>query len=248
MAAGKINLQANNGKVLSLVAPDGMSANEDVYINTKLWQNKAVTINVTADADYTLTVDENTYGRIIETDTGVLLTATRNVIVDNIERSFLYQNNTLQSRVVKTAAGTGITVVAGMSVSLLCDSVNVRATENDKLPLTGGTMTGAITALRETKVAMGAKDIALASGNVFTKTITATTTLTVSGWLASGNANSFILELTNGGAFPVTYFAGVKWAGGIAPTLTASGVDILGFYSHDGGTTVRGILLSKDSK
>ena len=111
------------------------------------------------------------------------------------------------------------------------------------LPKEGGTI-----ALRETKVAMGANEIVLASGNIFTKTITATTTLTVSGWLASGNANSFILELTNGGAFALTYFAGVKWAGGIAPTLTASGVDILGFYSHDSGTTVRGLVLAKDSK
>jgi len=117
-----------------------------------------------------------------------------------------------------------------------------------KLPLAGGTMTGAITALRETKVAMGANDIDLAAGNLFTKTIAGITTLTVSNWLASGNANSFILELINGGAFAVTWFAGVKWASGVAPTLTAAGVDILGFYSHDGGTTVRGILLAKDSK
>ena len=120
--------------------------------------------------------------------------------------------------------------------------------DNLRLLLAGGTMTGAITALRETKVAMGANDINLATGNVFTKTISGITTLTVSNWLSSGNANSFILELTNGGAFAVTWFAGVKWAGGSAPTLTASGVDILGFYSHDGGTTVRGIVLAKDSK
>lgn len=112
----------------------------------------------------------------------------------------------------------------------------------------GGTMTGAITALRETKVAMGANAIDLTAGNLFTKTISGATTLTVSGWLASGNANSFILELTNGGSAVVTWFSGVKWASGTAPTLTASGVDILGFYSHNGGTTVRGILLSKDSK
>jgi hypothetical protein len=116
------------------------------------------------------------------------------------------------------------------------------------LALAGGTMTGAITALRETKVAMGANDINLASGNLFTKTISGATTLTVSNWLATGNANSFVLELTNGGSAVVTWFSGVKWAGGTAPTLTASGVDILGFYSHDGGTTVRGMVLSKDSK
>ena len=116
------------------------------------------------------------------------------------------------------------------------------------LAKTGGTMTGAITALRETKVAMGANDIDLAAGNLFTKTISGATTLTVSGWLATGNANSFVLELTNGGSAVVTWFTGVKWTSGVAPTLTAAGVDILGFYSHDGGTTVRGIVLAKDSK
>ena len=117
-----------------------------------------------------------------------------------------------------------------------------------KLGLTGGTMTGAITALRETKVAMDANDINLATGNVFTKTISGNTTLTVSNVLASGNANSFILELTNGGAYAITWFSGTKWSGGVAPTLTASGVDVLGFYSHDGGTTWRGMVLAKDNK
>ena len=112
----------------------------------------------------------------------------------------------------------------------------------------GGTMTGAITAIAETKVAMGANAIALASGNVFTKTISGATTLTVSGWLATGNANSFILELTNGGSAVVTYPAGSKFAGGTAPTLTASGKDILGCYSHDAGTTLNWIVLGKDVK
>ena len=119
---------------------------------------------------------------------------------------------------------------------------------DDAVLKSGSIMTGAITALRETKVAMGANDIDLSAGNLFTKTISGATTLTVSNWLASGNANSFILELTNGGSAVITWFAGVKWASGTAPTLTASGVDILGFYSHDGGTTVRGMVLSKDSK
>ena len=117
-----------------------------------------------------------------------------------------------------------------------------------KLPLSGGTMTGAITAIRETKVAMDANNIDLATGNLFTKTITVATTLTISNALADGNANSFILELTNGGSKIITWWSGMKWAGGTAPTLTAAGVDILGFYSHDGGTTWRGMLMAKDSK
>lgn len=135
--------------------------------------------------------------------------------------------------------------IGGESVAT---DTEVSAADALKLSLAGGTMTGAITALRETKVAMGANDIDLATGNVFTKIITTTTTLTISNVLASGNANSFILELTNGGAYAITWFSGIKWSGGTVPTLTASGVDILGFYSHDGGTTYRGIVLAKDSK
>lgn len=114
---------------------------------------------------------------------------------------------------------------------------------------TGLTMTGAITRIAETKVAMGANDFNLASGNVFTKTFTATTfTMTVSNALAAGNANSFIFETTNAGLATITWMTGTKWAGGVAPTLTSAGVDILGFYSHDGGTTWRGMVLAKDSK
>lgn len=103
-------------------------------------------------------------------------------------------------------------------------------------------------AKKEMKVILTTNAIDLVTGNLFTKTISGATTLTVSGWSATGNTNSFILELTNGGSAVVTWFSGVKWASGTAPTLTVAGVDILGFYSHDGGTTVRGILLAKDSK
>lgn len=127
-------------------------------------------------------------------------------------------------------------------------SANITITDNTKLPLAGGTMTGAITAIRETKVAMDANDIDLAKGNLFTKTISGVTTLTISNALAAGNVNSFVLELTNGGSAVVTWFSGVKWAGGTAPTLTASGKDILGFYSHDGGTTWNILGINKDVK
>ena len=105
-----------------------------------------------------------------------------------------------------------------------------------------------ITGTREVRVAMPANAIDLATGNLFTKTISGATTFTVSNVPTTGNAASFILELTNAGFAAITWFSGVKWAGGTAPTLTASGVDVLGFYSHDGGTTWRGFLLSKDSK
>lgn len=116
------------------------------------------------------------------------------------------------------------------------------------LPLSGGTMTGAITSLKETSVAMPANNINLATGNLFTKTITGATTLTVSNVPASGTVGYFILQLTNGGSATVTWFSGVKWAGGVAPTLTASGVDVLSFYTIDAGTTWKVVSIQKDIK
>ena len=150
------------------------------------------------------------------------------------------------SNAVKLTGNETITGVKTFSSNIVG---NITGSASLNLPLTGGAMTGAITAIRETRIAMGSNNnIILATGNLFTKTITGDTTLTISGALASGNANSFILELTNGGTGVITWWSGMKWAGGTAPTLTTAGVDILGFYSHDGGATWRGMLMAKDSK
>ena len=118
-----------------------------------------------------------------------------------------------------------------------------------KLPLTGGTMTGAITAIRETQISLGVSSaIDLSLGNVFTKSVNSDTTFSVLNCLSSGTSNSFILELVNAGSFTITWFSGIKWAEGIAPVLTASGVDVLGFYSYDGGVTWKGLVLGNDMK
>jgi hypothetical protein len=76
----------------------------------------------------------------------------------------------------------------------------------------------------------------LASGNYVTATVTGAVTLTFTTGIASTNTSGFILQLTNGGAFAITWPASVKWPGATAPTLTASGVDILSFITPDAGT------------
>lgn len=96
--------------------------------------------------------------------------------------------------------------------------------------------------------AVAASDIDCAIGSVFSRTISGATTLTVSNVAASGTVTSFILELTNGGSATITWWSGIKWASGTVPTFTTSGLDILGFYTRDAGTTWRGIVMSKDSK
>lgn len=105
--------------------------------------------------------------------------------------------------------------------------------------------------IRETKIAMPVNDIDLNAATFFTKSISGNTTLTVSNVPAAGIAASFILELTNGGSATITFgtgFTSVKWANGSVPSLTAAGVDLLGFYTHDGGATWRAVILAKDSK
>ena len=94
----------------------------------------------------------------------------------------------------------------------------------------------------------GAQTIDLELGNVVTATITAATTFTFSNPPTTGRAGGFVLVLTNGGAGTITWPTAAKWAAGTAPTLTASGTDIISFISKDAGTLWYGIVSGKDVK
>jgi hypothetical protein len=86
------------------------------------------------------------------------------------------------------------------------------------------------------------------SANFFSATSTAATTWAFSNPVASGDFGGFVLELTNGGAYTQTWPAAVDWPAGAAPTLTASGKDLLVFVTRDGGTIYHGMAASIDSK
>jgi hypothetical protein len=104
-------------------------------------------------------------------------------------------------------------------------------------------------AVHETAVDLGsgtAIDVSL--GGLFYRTISGATTFTVSNVPSSGTVASFMLSLTNGGSAAITWWSGMRWPGGVAPTLTASGMDVLGFYTRDGGTTWTGLVLGRDVK
>lgn len=93
----------------------------------------------------------------------------------------------------------------------------------------------------------GSQDIDLLLGTVVTATVdTSTTTFAFVNPPASGRAGSFTLILTNGGSQTVNWPAEVDWEGGVAPTLTASGVDILVFTTVDGGATWYGFVAGLD--
>lgn len=100
-------------------------------------------------------------------------------------------------------------------------------------------------AVVETSVAIAASNIDLSLGNYFTKTISGATTFTLSNVPTTGNAIAFSLNLTNAGSATITWWSGIKWAGGAAPTFTASGRDRFVFVSEDGGTTWDAFLVGK---
>jgi len=111
------------------ITPSGTPENaETSQVFEGLWtllNARVLTFNLTADANYTLTADQNLYKNITITDTGVVLTTGRDIIVDDVGRIFLFTNSTAQTLTVKTAAGTGVDVGAGDSLALVCDETNV---------------------------------------------------------------------------------------------------------------------------
>jgi hypothetical protein len=160
-------------------------------------------------------------------DAGDYLTATSTNTLTN--KTITFADNTLTGVVPTSAIG-----------------VSVQAYDADTAKLdVAQTFTAAqtMTALKETKVAMGANDIDLSAGNYFTYTLSGAQTLTVSNVASSGSVSAFVLEVTNGGSAALTFFSGVTWAAATAPTLTAAGVDTLAFFTSDGGTTWRGFVL-----
>ncbi|MDP3955831.1 MAG: hypothetical protein Q8Q18_01125 [bacterium] len=86
-------------------------------------------------------------------------------------------------------------------------------------------------------------DIDLETGNVHSATIsTDAVTFTFSNPPASGTAGSFTLVLTNGGSQDIFWPAAVNWPSGTAPSLSATGVDMLTFITPDAGTTWYGAV------
>ena len=140
-----------------------------------------------------------------------------------------------------TLQNSGSNVLVDTDIGSTVQAHDADTTKND----VANTFTAAQTfgaGVVEKKVAIAASEIDLALGNYFTKTISGSTTFTIANTAASGSVNSFVLELTNAGT-NVIVWSGVTWAAATAPTFSASGVDVVAFFTTDGGTTWRGFVL-----
>jgi hypothetical protein len=221
----------------------------------------------TSDANLTLTFVDSVSAQtarcfVLRLTSTVSLTATRNLVVPTIQKPYVIFNNTTggQSIIVKTTAGSGITVPNGKKMFLYTDGTDVVDIINNFSALTVNndtvatlTATQALTNksistlgfVTQNVTAVAATAIDCSLGNFFTKTITAPTTWTFTN--VPAGAYGFILEITNGGSQAVTWPAAVKWPNATIPTLTVSGVDVLTFITDDSGTVWRGVMSMQNS-
>ena len=88
----------------------------------------------------------------------------------------------------------------------------------------------------------------MSTANFFSATLGSACTFAFTNPCTTGDFGGFVMELTNGGSATVTWPASVDFPGGTAPTLTASGKDLLVFVTRDAGTTYHGMAASIDSK
>jgi len=139
-------------------------------------------------------------------------------------------------------SGTDVTV----NISALAGAGSAAATGSANTFTSEQTFNGGVSvdgAYEQTAEAVSALDIDLATGNYFTKTISANSTFTFSNPPASGTAGTFTLELTHTSG-TVTWPASVKFPADTPPTLTAGKTHIFIFITDNNGSRYRGAALA----
>lgn len=94
----------------------------------------------------------------------------------------------------------------------------------------------------------GTNTLDLAAATEFTATLTGATTFAFSNAPGAGASQVVYLRLTNAGSTTITWPANTKFAGGTAPTLTSSGVDLLAVKYDLPTTTYQVFVIGLDVK
>jgi hypothetical protein len=122
--------------------------------------------------------------------------------------------------------------------------VDDQSTDATKMPLAGGTFTGAVEfedKVTQDVTAVGALEIDCSAGNYFTKAISGNSTFTFANVPTSGNVYGMVVEVdVTGSSTSITWPAAVKWPSDTAPTLTDTKTHVFSFVTVDAGTTWRG--------
>lgn len=203
----RLNLTGTSGGARNLILGSGCQIEKLYLVNNGL-----------ADA---VTV-KNTSG------TGIAVPAGKSMFVYNngtnvVDAITHLSSLTLGSALPVASGGTGVTSSTGSTAVVLSTSPTI--------------ITSTLTGYTETVVAIGtvgaSHTFTITTGTVQTATLTASTPCTFTMPTATAGT-SFILRLTQASTGMTTAtFTGVKWAGGTAPTITAtaSAVDIISFIA-----------------
>ena len=190
------------------------------------------------------------------------LAATANILVSNINKPFLVENNTTggQDICIKTSGGVGVNIPAGRKA--LVYSYNDGVSDNVAFgpdyfyapqlvnptsstgTFTSPTLSRSLTSGGKIVVSAlgtlttGITTIDLATAQVYTATISTGNSITFafSNAPSAGQSQVVLMRLTNAGSGTIAWPAGTKFPNAVAPVLTTSGVDMLVVY-YDVTTT-----------
>ena len=190
---------------------------------------------IKVDGKYSTTLDDAD-GLDLMLDT----TALKSALADPTATNVVSGNNMLSDAVDSSLdAATGGTAATPKAVKAAYDLAASKASDDLVVHIHNNeTIEDVKTFLQGpygTSANLTTSEIDLSKGVVFSKTVSADTVFTFIN-APSGRAATFNLIITNGGSATVTWPTSVKWTDAAAPTLTASGVDVLTFMTPNGTT------------
>lgn len=191
-----------------------------------------------SDADATLTASETLYAILLFTGS---LTASRTITLPASQFWKFVDNQTNYPLIFTTASASNtVTVPPKRQAKIYCDGTDILALEDSPRlkgeyhPVTTVASSGAT------------ETIDASAGSVYDITLDAACTISLTNPASSGFMTTLtvILRQDGTGGRLVTWPAAVKWAGGVAPTLStaASAKDVLILSTTDGGTTWDGVV------
>jgi hypothetical protein len=194
--------------------------------------------------------------------------------INNVVSALEIRVSAVSAAVSQRVLKAGDTMTGALTITTSADvqglTVSGYATFNSRVSISAGFYTGAQNFQDNTVQRATFRDYALVhvargsvsavttldmtDGNFFSARVAGSTTfvfanppVSVTG-AAGGAAGGFALELQNGGAATVTWPSTVDWPGGVAPSLTASGFDVIVCITDDAGTNWRCVQSMRDSK
>jgi hypothetical protein len=193
-------------------------------------QASITTVGTIATGTWNATILSPTYG-----GTGVNNGANTLTLAGNLTTTGAFAatfNISAATNVTFPTSGTLITTASLANYAVLNATNNFAFNEQYQMNLQD--YSEAVSALGSVS---GATSLNLQNGNVFSATATANVTLSITNVPVSGTCASVTLISTNFGAYTITWPTGTTWINGSAPTLPASGLAVLIFFTINNGTT-----------